>query len=96
MPRNPDPAIDRLVSRGQQSHAMSPSIANLGVAGAFVCVAGIYEHVDSMSGDRLENTLWALEGARYPEQMSLPGKVCRLCRPAQVRLHRLCQAKHCP
>ena len=82
--------------RGQQSRAMSPSIANLGVAGAFVCVAAIHEDVDSMLGDRLKNMLWALEDARYPEQMSLPGKVCRLCRPAQGRLHRLCQAKHCP
>ena len=31
--------------RGQQSRAMSPSIANLGVAGAFVCVAAIHEDV---------------------------------------------------
>ena len=51
--------ISRLTGwyRGQQSHAMSPSIANLGVAGVFVCVAGIFEDLDSMLGGRLENTL---------------------------------------
>ena len=63
---NPDPAIDRL-HRGQHLHAMSPSIAIPGIAGALVSMVDNFEVLNSMSGGRLESTLRALEA--FPVRM---------------------------